>query len=795
MESQKWENCKGEIYMNYKSQIGVSTTRKDAWDKVTGNAKYNGDMVTSDMLHCRILTSTHAHALIKKIDISKALKSKGVQTIITGDYSHALTGSMINDRPPIAKDKVRYWGEPVALVIGNTEQDAAAAVNLIEVEYEDLPVVNSIEDAIKLDATLVHENLQYYYYPNEEICPIANSNISNHIKIRKGNMDYGWAQSDVKIEFSFSMPQSDHLAMETRNAMAEISSDGVVNIYTSTQAPFGVKEEISKIYNIPEGKVIVHTPLVGGAFGGKAAVQLEFLAYLASHAVGGRMVRISNPREQDISSFPSKLGAEGKIKIGATKEGIIKALECIYFIDCGAYVDIGPRMAKAMAADCSGPYNIENIRCDTFSIYTNHCYATSYRGFGHGVSIFAIDRAIEKLSKKLGMDSLEIRRKNTIRPGDLAPTQDKITLSNTGDLDSCLVRLKEIMDWDQGNKMVTEDGKIRAKGISALWKTSSSPTNAISGTILTLNSDGSVNLNLGAVEIGPGMKTIVAQIFAEKMKMDIDDVHVFMGVDTQVSPKHWKTVASMTTIMAGNAAIKAAEDLTEQLLELGSIVLRCTPEDLAIENKMVFLKDDPDIFIHFKDLVHGYRYPDGPSIWGQMIGRGSYIMRRLVPMDNKTGKGKTGVSWTVGAQGVEIEYDPRLYTYRLIKAVTVIDAGKVINPKADEGVIMGGMSMGFGLATREEFLYDDKAKLQNTSLRTYKLMHFGEQPEYVVEFVETPQMDTPFGTRGIGEHGILGIPSAFANAISLATGEEFDILPISPELIWKIKTGGKHDTF
>ncbi len=776
------------------SQIGVSPIRKDAWDKVTGKAKYTGDITIPGMLHVRIFTSTCAHGLIKTLDISKAQVYKGVQAVITGDDFPILTGSIINDRPPLARKKVRHYGEPIAMVVADTEQEAAAAVNLIKVEFEDLNVVNSIRDAIKKNPTLVHEDLGRYSYPDREVYPLADSNIADKIRIRKGNMEYAWSQCDSVIEYKFTLSQSDHIAMETRNARAEISSDGTVNIYSSTQGPFGVREEVSKAFGIPEGKVIVHTPYVGGAYGGKASVHLEFLAYMASYKVGGRMVRIANTREQDISSFPCKLGAEGKVRLGGTKQGKILAMEATYYADCGAYSDTGPRMARAMATDCSGPYNIENIHCDVYALYTNHNYSTSFRGFGHGASTFAIEGAIEKLAKKLNIDSLEFRKINSIRPGNYGPTGNKISLSNTGNLEFCLSKLKEIMNWDEGRKIETQDGKIRSKGISCFWKTSSSPVNATSGVTLTMNSDGSINMNFGATEIGPGTKTIMGQILAEKLKMSLEDIHVYMSVNTQVTPKHWKTVASMSTVMVGNATIAAAEDLINQIRELASIVLKCTPKDLDICNKRVSVKDYPSIFLDFKNIALGYTYKNGPGIYGQLIGRGNYVMRQLLPLDYETGRGKSGVSWTVGAQGVEIEYDPRLYTYRLVKAVTVADIGKVIHRKMAEGVVMGGMSMGLGLATREEFYYDKEASLQNTSLRTYKLIHIGQQPEYIVDFIETGQIDTPFGARGIGEHGIIGIPIAFANAISRATDMEFNRVPISPELIWEKKTGGKYDT-
>lgn len=771
--------------------IGVSIPRKEAFDKVTGIAKYTDDFTSPGMLHAKILTSPHAHAKIKSIDVSEAEKLPGIKAVITGDYFPTLCGTVIEDRPPIAREKVRYNGEPVAVVVANDEQEAMKALKLIKVEYELLPVVNSINDALKENQVLIHENLEQYTHGVYDIYPEMGTNISDRIKIRKGNVEKGWAESDVTVSGSFSLPQSDHIAMETRSARVQILPDGRVIIYTSSQGPYSVKKLLSKYYNIPEGDIIVRVPFVGGGFGGKAPMQLEVIAYLASKAVNGKLVKITNSREDDMKTSPCKIGVEANLKIGATKDGVIKVLKANYMVDSGAYADIGPRMTKAIAVDCSGPYNIENIWCDAICVYTNHTYVTSYRGFGHAEYTFCMERMIDKLAIQLGIDPLELRIKNAIRPGQFTPTQVKSTMSNTGNLSDCITKLRELAKWDEGQVTKTEDGMIRAKGIGCFWKTSDSPVDAVSGVFLGFNTDGSINLNSGAVEIGPAMKTTLAQILAEKMKMDVGRIHVLMGVDTQVSPEHWKSVASMTTFMAGRAVIRAAEDLIGQLKSLAAVVMKSPPEDLEIENEKVYLKQDPEIYVGFKDLVRGYRQANGLSVEGQILGRGSYIMSHITYLDKDTGKGKPGPAWTVGAQAVEVEYDPNLFTYRLLKAITVIDAGKVINPKTSRGLVMGGVNMGFGIATREAFEYDNEGELQTTTLRTYKPMRFGENPEYVVDFIETPQIDAPFGARGFAEHGIIAIPAAFANAISHAADYEFDNLPITPEVIWKAKTGGK----
>ncbi|WP_027624941.1 xanthine dehydrogenase family protein molybdopterin-binding subunit [Clostridium lundense] len=774
--------------------IGVSIPRKEAFDKVTGVAKYTDDTQLPGTLYAKMLTSRYAHAKIKFIDVSEARKAQGVQQVITGEYLPVLCGPVIEDRPPIARDRVRYYGEPIAVVIANSEQEAMKALKLINVEYEPLPVVNSISDALKPGATLIHENMGDYKHAVEDVYPELNTNISDRIKIRKGDATKGWAESEIAVSGSFFLPQSDHIAMETRSVRAQIMPDGKIIIYTSSQAPYAVKRRLSKIYNIPEGNIVVKVPLVGGGFGGKAAVQLEFIAYLASKAVNGRLVTIANSREEDIKTSPCRIGVEGNLKIGATKDGIIKVLEARYMVDGGAYADSGPRMAKAMAVDCSGPYNIENIWCDSICVYTNHTYVTAYRGFGHTEYTFCMERMMDKLAAKLGMDPLELRIKNAIKPGQYTPTQVKTTLSNIGKLEDCLTKLKELAKWDEGQVIKTEGGMIKAKGMGCFWKTSDSPADAVSGAFLTFNTDGSINLNTGAIEMGPSTKTTLAQILAERLKMDVSRIHVMMEVDTQASPEHWKTVASMTTFMAGRAVLRAAEDLIRQLKSLAATVMKSPPEDLEVAEEKVYLRQDPEIYVSFKDLVRGYKEPNGLAVDGQILGRGSFIMSHITDIDEETGKGKPGPAWTVGAQAVEIEYDPANFTYRFLKAITVIDAGKIINPKTTRGLLMGGINMGFGIATREAFEYDGDARLQTTTLRTYKPMRLGENPEYIIDFIETPQIDAPFGARGLAEHGIIAIPAAFANAISHAAEYEFDKLPITPESIWKAKTGGKYDT-
>lgn len=773
------------------SIIGNNIPRLESQDKVTGRAKYTADYARPGMLHARLVTSPLAHARIKRIDASAASLAPGVQAVITGESCAHLYGQLLEDRPLLAIGKVRHYGEALAVVVANSEAEAFAAANLVTVELEPLPVVNTIRDALQPGAPLLHEQQALYAHYIPGVRPEPGTNVAHRAQVRKGDLASAWQQSDVTIDCRVQLPQADHAAMETRVALVEISPSGQVTVQAASQGPFFLQKIISHVFGLEMSQVVVKTGLVGGAFGGKATATAELLAYLASKAVGGKLVKLAYTREQDIITAPGHIGMEAEIKLGATREGKLLAADLLYLTTCGAYTDSSPTMAQAIAASCTGPYNVPNVSCDSLLVYTNHPYTTAFRGFGHEVMTFAIERAMDKLAVALQLDPLELRLRNAIRPGDISPSYEHLNASLVGDLPTCLQKMRSLIGWQSGQVVPTADGKLRAKSVACFWKTSSSPVNAISGVILTMNKDGSINLNSGVVEIGQATKTVLAQILAEKLKLPINRIHVVMPVDTEVSPEHWKTVASKSTYMAGRALLRAAETLIGELRNVASQALRVPPEELDVAGGKVYAVADPTVNIDFADIAHGYKYDNGNSIGGQLMARGSFIMPRLTPLDPETGKGRSGPAWTVGCQAVEVEYDPQNFTYQVLQAATVVDLGKALNPQNARAVLTGGMCMGLGLATREELTFDPEGIVQNAQLRTYKLMRFGEHPQYLVEFVETPQLDAPFGQRGIAEHGILAIPAAVAGALSVAAGVDFDQLPILPETIWQAKTGGE----
>lgn len=771
--------------------IGSSVQRIDAVDKARGKTKYTEDKITQGCMYGKIVVSTEAHANIESIDIAEAMAIPGVRAVLTGQDCPELTGSQVEDMPILAQGIVRYYGEPVALVVAEEEWQAVQGAALVNITYSPLPIVNDVDQGVLKDAPLVHPNMLTYKHASDAIYPIPGTNILNHTKIRKGNMDIGWAESEVVVEGKFKIPQTAHCYMENRTATAEIMGDGSIVIEASSQAPQGVKELIKTAFKLNEGRINIKTSYVGGSYGGKVNAHPAMLAYIASRAVEGKKVSVSYTREQCFTSTGSRMGVSCTFKMGAKEDGKIVALEAVYHMDTGAYADTGPRMSMAAATSTGEPYDIPNIKTDALCVYTNHTYSTSYRGFGHDTSTFCMERMMDKMAKALAMDPAEFRRLNLSYPGATSPTGVLLNLSNFGNPTACLDRVVEMIKWNEGAVKNIGKNKVRAKGLSMICKTSSSPTDASSGAIITFNGDGSINLNCGAIECGQGFFTAMRQIAAEKFKMSPDRVFIAEELATRTSPHHWKTVASMSTYLAGNAVMQAAEDAICQLKSIGAVALRCREDDLEVGEERVYLRSDPSIFMAVKDLAAGIKYENGNAFGQQIIGRGSYIMEHLSKLDRETGQGRPGPFYTVGAQGVEIEYDTKECSMRLIRAITAIDAGKVINAELARGQVTGAMNMGLSEATREGFIYNDRGQLQNSSLRTYKVMHFAENAKYDVAFIEIPNLTGPYGARGLGEHGILGMAPALANALANATGKEMDELPLRHEKLWELAKGGE----
>jgi CO/xanthine dehydrogenase Mo-binding subunit len=343
----------------------------------------------------------------------------------------------------------------------------------------------------------------------------------------------------------------------------------------------------------------------------------------------------------------------------------------------------------------------------------------------------------------------------------------------------------ERLEWDRGSRSLEAGAKVRAKGVACFWKAPAIPPNTGSAAVITFNGDGSVNLVTGIVEIGSGAQTGLVQIVAERLQIEPELVHVVPEVMTDRSPYDWTTAASRSVFMAGRAALGAVEDAVRQIKEVASRPLGCRPEELEVAAGRVFPAGEPQRGLTFPEVVFGYSYANGSSIGGPVIGRGRTIAQGLTGIDPETGEGRPGIEWTLGCEGVEVEVDLHDGSYRVLRAACCMDVGKVIHPALARGQIVGAISMALGFAGSEAFSFDERSRLVNGVLRDFKIPRYGEHPEYIVDFLETPQRDGPYGARGLGEQGILGIPGALAGALSRGIGKPLNQLPLTAETLWR----------
>lgn len=777
--------------MNTHSYIGSSPERSDAAAKTGGTLRYTDDRVRPGTLHAAVLASPYAHARIVSIDPAAARQAPGVRGVFSGaDWPEVLIGLYMGDKPPLARGVARYCGEPVVVVVADDEAAALAALRLVEVRFEPLPALASPSAALAETAAVLHPRLaDYRRIP--AILPEQGTNVANRTRIRKGDPAAVFAagtQDTLVIEGTFAFPPGDHVAMEPRAVLAEYGLDGRLTVDSSTQSPFGVRTLLAKALGLPERSIVVRAAPVGGGFGGKAGIQLEPLAALLALRFPGRPLRLTNTRELDLLASPGRPGLEARVRLAARPDGELLALDMDLLFDSGAYADYAVNVSRAAAAACTGPYRIPNVRVDSLCVYTNHPFATAFRGFGHIELSYATERAMDLLAGRLGLDPAELRRHNAIRQGDTTPTGAALDAS-TGDLAACIEAVRGRLDWASGTRQVLPDGRVRAKGLACFWKAPAIPTFTDAAATLSFAEDGSVCLATGVVEIGQGTHDGLRLLVAEALRLDPALVRVLVEVDTDRSPHDWTTAASRSLFMAGRAALQAVADAVVQIKETASAVLRCPPEDLEVAGGRVCLRDEPELGLPLSAVVLGYVYPDGNAIGGPVIGRGLYIARHLSGMDADSGAGRPGLEWTMGAEAVEIELEPRDGSFRVLRSACAMDVGKVVHPDLARAQVVGAMGMGIGYATREAFQFDSREAVVNGSLRDYKILRYGEDPEYFVDFVETPQGDGPYGARGLGEQGIIGMPGALAQALSLAAGVQLHELPLTPEYVWRAMQG------
>ena len=764
------------------SPIGENAPRIDARQKVTGAAVFADDIQFGDsLLHARIKRSPHPHALIRKIDTTRARALPGVKAVVTGEDFPGHIGLYLQDRYIFCRDRVRYVGDPVAGVAAISPEIAQKALDLIDVDYEVLEPVLDPELGTRPTAALLHPDLGQYVVANF-IFPKPGTNISNHFKIRKGDVDGAWGQCAAIVERKYRIPHIQHVPIETHVAVAKVEESGEITLWGSSQSPFAQRNLIAQSMGISQSRMRVIAPLVGGGFGSKAGVSMEALVVAIATKVRGRPVKLLLTREEEFYTAFVRQGLVAKFKMGCDEKGRLLAMENVFYWDGGAYTEYGVNVTRASGYSSSGPYEVPNLKTDSYCVYCNHPVGGPMRGFGMPEMHAGLEQCIDELALQVGMDAVEFRRLNCLKTGSTLPTGSK--MHPTG-LPICIDKTAEAIGW--GKKAPpSASNKRRGKGLALMWKAPAMPPNAGSSAWGELAEDGTVTVGVGGQELGQGVFTVAAQMAAAALGVPYESVRIATPIDTRYSPYEWQTVASRLTWSMGNAIVNAANDAKRQILDTVAEAWGETPEDLEIVQGVVISykteKETP-----LKNLaIYGLPKPDGQG-WrgGPVIGRGNFMPTYVTGLDAETGQGERAVvHYTTGAQAVELEVDLDTGRIEILRGVSAFDVGKAINPGQVEAQMEGGFVQGMSSALFESLNLKDGV-VRSPSFVDYRIATAADAPKDLQAIiVEVAQDDGPWGARGIGEHSMVPTIPAIANAIYDAVGVRLEGPPFTAEKVY-----------
>ncbi len=761
------------------SVAGQSFVRTDALQKVTGALKFCGDFAVEGYLHGKILRSPHPHALIKSIDSKEAESQPGVVAVLTAKDVPGRNGfgAIIPDQPVICGDKVRFVGDGVALVAAETERAAQQALALIKVEYEVLPAVFDPREALEKDAPQIHEG----------------GNLLSKNKLRKGDVEKGFAEADVILERTYRVPFLDHAYMEPDVVLAVPQPDGTMLVEGPMQAPFTTRRNINEVLGVPINQVRVRQVTMGGGFGGKEDSPIDLgcrAAVLARHT--GKPVRMALEREEVMLQTCKRHPMVMQIKIGAKSDGTLLAFEGVIYDEQGAYASLGPIIPPAGGSHVHsmimmpGPYDIPNAKVDAFLCYTNHPYGGAMRGFGAPQVHIAHEQMIDELAEELNISPLDIRRINGFKVGSITATGQVLDQS-VGLIDTLEACAKEF-NWDQKYKETgfvdKEKTKRKGVGIGMGWyRTSIGISGDGCGAHVHVHEDGSVLLFTGITEMGQGSYTVLPQICAEELGVKLEDVR-YVVPDTDIVPESGPTVGSRSTTVAGNAIILAARQIKESILDAAAEMLDVPIDRLECRNRLIFDKDNPVSSIMFRDAAMKC-YKTGR----RLIGQGWWTPPKS-SLDPETGQGSPYHVYTFSTHMAEIIVDIETGVVEITDFVAAFDIGRAINPKLVEGQIEGGVAMGLGYALMENVVID-KGYIRNLGLENYLIPTSLDVPNIKSIILEVKNKYGPYGAKGIGEMPNIPATPAILNAIANACGARVRSLPADPEgVFWALKDAG-----
>jgi len=765
--------------------IGRDVPQVDSWLKVTGTLKYAFDMDFPGTLYAKLVTSKVPHARIKSVDVSQAMKVKGVVKVVTGKDLPYRLGLYLSDRDVLAVEKVRWIGHPVAAVVAVSMAAAEEAAERVSVDYEPLEPVLTVERALEKNSPLIHEKLgEYRVFPGFN--PIPGTNIANLFELKHGDAEKALGTADVVIEETFRLPQISHATMETQNVLAHWRLDDYVELWTSIQSPFATRYLMADAIKVPVNRVIVHAPPAGGAFGLKAGLGWEPLVVLLSKMAGHRPVKLVLSRAEQMTAAPARDGFLAKVRAGFKKDGKFVAYEAEFILDAGAYADYTINVAKTAGYSSDGAYDIPNVHVRSMAVYTNKIPTTAMRGFGHPENHWPLEQVLDRAASKLGIDPVQIRRINLVKLGEsVRATGDRVR-EDEGDPQKVLETLAMAVDLGHTDKPA-EPWKVRAKGISMVVKAPSQPPNAGASAIVKMDEDGTCDVLTGNGSMGQGTPTSLAIMTAAELGIPLESVKVnqLEMVSTDSNPYTWQTVGSRGLFSDGAALLKAIKDAKDQIRDSASRVFKVPIDDVDVSGGYVCSKTHPWIRKEIKEFAMGNTYPDGTTVGSPVVGRGSYapVLNTFL---NENGQGSNTVFHTYGGTAVELEIDLLTGEAKVIKAIQVYDVGKAIDSALIKGQMDGGFIMGMGSTLFEELKFDKDGKVITTNFFTYWVPRFEDMIAEIEHYtIETPQKDGPLGARGVGEQVMVGVAPAIANAIYGALGVKINELPITAEKLWR----------
>lgn len=763
--------------------VGKRVLRKDGPEKVSGRAGYSADVRLPGTLVGRILRSPHPHARILNIDITRALKLKGVKAVITAKDSIGVKHGFVEtqrypaDQYPLATERVRFVGEELAAVAATDPYVAEEALSLIRVDYEPLPAVFEPEAAMQPGAVEIH--------PSHPKVKEPFINIAGKTEAGWGDIEIGFARSDYVRQDRFESHLRTHGYLETQVTLADFEPGGKLNVWTSSQGPFIKRAKLAQTLGLPFSAVRIRKAYVGGAFGGKIDLfSHEFCAARLSMQTG-RPVKIEASREEIFSAYRHGQPLIVEVKTGLKKDGTLVAQEVRTINNCGAYRGSGVVVIFLAWGFIMMPYRLPNLKYEGYAVYTNNPIRAPQRGHGAPQIRFALESQLDMIAQELGLDPIEIRLKNARQPGEQLPNGDNV--HNCG-LSDCIqkaaqhTRFKKRYGRNQSDS--SSNGHIRRGigiGVSAYFGGSLIYPNS-SSVMVKMNDDGTATLLTGALDIGQGAETILCQIVAEEIKVPVEEIQV-IAADTETTPVDIGSWISGCAYVSGNATRVAAGEVRRKLLNIAAEELEADAADLILEDKSVYVVGSPDQRLPYPKLIAAHiRKRRGDPI----IGTGHWRTMRDEPLHPSlaSAKGRWSENYAFDAQVAEVEVDIETGQVRLLRAVTAHDCGFPINPLLVEGQIDGQISMALGHAFMEE-VHMQEGRTLNPNWLEYRMptIHNVAVSEHIDVITESYKTGRPYRTKEVGEGYVSAILAAIANAIYDAVGVRLHSTPFTPEKI------------